>query len=378
MYDLVVKNGLLIDPAQGIHERKDVALLDGKVAAVEPRIDESQARRVVDAEGLIVTPGLIDLHVHVCYRIAPLAVDPEAACLAKGSTTVLDVGSLGNLLFEGFRRYIIDRSPTRIYALLNVGSLGLIGTAPGEHWPMLYNDTFATSLFINPDETTRVIEANRDVILGIKWHNTYGRRALAAARRAADASGGIIMAENHYQPETLYFLNRGDILTHIYHPHRTHGVLDPDGKVPSEYYTAMKRGVLFDVGHGAGSFAWNVAEKAIPQGIRPDTISTDLHTGSINGPAFDMPTTMAKFLHLGFTLDEVVKASTARPAEALGKLGEIGTLKPGGAGDVAVFKLEEGKFPLVDVLKQERMGSQRLVPVTVIKGGEIYRDARQR
>jgi len=372
MYEIVVKNGLLIDPAQGIHERKDIAIADGKVAAVEPTIDGAQARRVIDAEGLIVTPGLIDLHVHVCHHIAPIAVDPEAACLAKGSTTVLDVGSLGNLLFQGFRRYVIERSKARIYVLLNIGSLGLISSAPGESWSMLYNDTFATSLFINYDETLRVIQANRDVILGIKWHGTYGRRALPAARRAADAVGGILMAENHHNPETLYFLNRGDILTHIYHPHRTHGVLDPDGKVPSEYYTAMKRGVVFDVGHGAGSFAWNVAEKAIEQGIRPDTISTDLHTGSINGPAFDLPTTLAKFLHLGFTLDEVIRASTARPAEVLGKLGEIGTLKPGAAADLAAFRLEEGKYPLVDVLKQERVGLRRLVPMVVIKGGEIH------
>jgi len=372
MYEIIVKNGLLIDPAEGVHERRDIAIAEGKVAAVEPRIDGAQAERVIDAEGLIVTPGLIDLHVHVCHHIAPLAVNPEAACLAKGSTTVLDVGSLGNLLFQGFRRYVIECSKARIYVLLNIGSLGLISSAPGESWSMLYNDTFATSLFINYDETMRVIQANRDVILGIKWHGTYGRRALPAARRAADAAGGILMAENHHNPETLYFLNRGDILTHIYHPHRTHGVLDPDGKVPSEYYTAMKRGVVFDVGHGAGSFAWDVAEKAIEQGIRPDTISTDLHTGSINGPAFDLPTTLAKFLHLGFTLDEVIRASTARPAEVLGKLGEIGTLKPGAAGDVAVFKLEEGKYPLVDVVKQERMGSQRLVPMTVIKGGMTY------
>jgi len=372
MYEIIVKNGLLIDPAEGVHERRDIAIAEGKVAAVEPRIDGAQAERVIDAEGLIVTPGLIDLHVHVCHHIAPLAVNPEAACLAKGSTTVLDVGSLGNLLFQGFRRYVIECSKARIYVLLNIGSLGLISSAPGESWSMLYNDTFATSLFINYDETLRVIQANRDVILGIKWHGTYGRRALPAARRAADAVGGILMAENHHNPETLYFLNRGDILTHIYHPHRTHGVLDPDGKVPSEYYTAMKRGVVFDVGHGAGSFAWDVAEKAIEQGIRPDTISTDLHTGSINGPAFDLPTTLAKFLHLGFTLDEVIRASTARPAEVLGKLGEIGTLKPGAAGDVAVFKLEEGKYPLVDVVKQERMGSQRLVPMTVIKGGMTY------
>jgi len=376
MYDVLVKNGVVIDPAQGIHERKDVAILDGKVAAVEPRIDGAQAKRVVDAEGLLVTPGLVDLHVHVCHQIAPIAVDPEAACLAKGSTTVLDVGSLGGLLFAGFRRYVIERSKTRIYVLLNIGSLGLVSFASGELWPMLYNDTFATSFFINHDETVRVIGANRDVILGIKWHGTYGRRALPAARRAADAVGGILMAENHYNPETLYFLNRGDVLTHIYQPHRTHGVLDPDGKVPSEYYTAMKRGVVFDVGHGAGSFSWSVAEKAIEQGIRPDTISTDLHTQSINGPVFDFPTTLAKFLHLGFSLDEVIRASTARPAEVLGKLGEIGTLKPGAAGDIATFRLEEGKFPLVDVLKHERIGLQRLVPVTVIKGGDIYEAAQ--
>lgn len=180
------------------------------------------------------------------------------------------------------------------------------------------------------------------------------------------------MAENHNHAQTLGYLNRGDIVTHIYHPWRG-GILDADEKVTSEYYKAVKRGVIFDVGHGAGSFAWRTAEKALEQGIRPDTISTDLYSLTINGPVYDLPTTLAKFLLLGVSLDEVIRLSTARPAEAIGKLGEIGTLKPGAAGDVTVFRLEEGRFPLVDVLKEERMGSQRLIPITVVKGGEVYK-----
>lgn len=376
MYDLVVKGGVLLDPAQGIYERKDIGIIDGRVEAVETRIP-ADAKQVMDAEGLLVTPGLVDLHVHVCHDIASLGIDPDAFCLRRGSTTVLDAGSLGHLLFRIFRRHVIEVSKASVFALLNIKSLGMIEFSKREGWSMLLDalDGLFAKLFVNVEETVRTIQENKDVILGVKWaHN--GLEYLRLARKVADEAGCFIMAENHRQPDALKYLKEGDIVTHLYHglkPRPHDGLLDEDMKVQPEFYEALKRGVILDVGHGAGSFSWEVAEKALEQGIKPHTISTDLYTLSVDGPAFDMPTTMAKFLHLGLSLEEVVEASTAMPAKVLGRLGEIGTLKPGAFADLVAFKIQEGKFPLTDTMKKTRMGEKMPLPVMVVKKGEVYK-----
>ena len=371
LYDIVIKNGTVIDPSQGIHEPKDVAISEGKIVDLRKGINGSNARFVIDASGMIVTPGLIDIHVHCCYGIAHLAIDPELICLAKGTTTVLDAGSTGELNFMGFRKYVIENARTRIFALLNIESLGMIEYARNQKWAGLI--TGQDELFINIEGTLDVIKRNRDVILGIKWAH-HSLKGLKLAREAADKAGCILMAENHHQPGALKYMKKGDIITHLYHGIRKEkhdGLLDENGKVQPEFFDAVKRGVIMDVGHGAGSFRWPVAEKGIEQGIKPDTISTDLHINSFNGPAYDMPTTMSKFLHLGLSLEEVIKASTTRPAEVLGKQDVIGTLKVGACGDVTILKLIEGKFPLLDVKREGRICRQRLINVRVIRNGEI-------
>jgi dihydroorotase len=370
MYDLIIKGGLLIDPYQGIMEKMDVAISDGKVSALEPHISASEGRHLVDASGQIVTPGLIDLHTHVCHGITYLSVDPEASCLPRGSTTVVDAGTIGELLFEGFRRFIIDASRSRIYAFLNVGSLGLIYYFRKQEWAKLIPEPSMTPLFINLEDAARTVEANRDVILGIKWHSTYGLDpALRLARELADRTGCLLMCENHHQPIVLRQLKPGDIVTHVFHGLHSQGLLDEDGKVRQEFYEAIKKGVILDVGHGVASFSWEVAERAMEQGIKPDTISTDLHIRNVNGPVFDLPTTLSKFLLLGLTLEEVIRAATAKPAEVLGKAGILGTLKPGAEGDAVVFRLEEGRFSFIDTKGVQRIGKTRLIPTVTVRGG---------
>jgi len=371
-YDIVIKNGTVIDPSQDIHEVMDIAISRGKIIDLQRGINASNARYVIDASGMIVTPGLIDLHVHCCYGIIHIAIDPELTCLAKGSTTVLDAGSTGELNFMGFKRYVIRNSRTRIFALLNIESLGMIEySKPNQKWASLI--TGRDELFINVEGTIDVIRENRDVILGIKWAH-HSLRGLKLAREAADKAGCLLMAENHHQPETLKYMKKGDIITHLYHGLRQEehdGLLDEDGNVQPEFFDAKRRGVIMDVGHGARSFRWPVAEKAIEEGIKPDTISTDLYIESLNGPARDMPTTMSKFLYLGLSLEEVIRASTTTPAEVIKKQEYIGTLRVGACGDVAIFKLEEGKFSLFDVAGEGRISRQRLVTVRVIRNGEV-------
>lgn len=372
MYDLVVKNGTVIDPSQGIHEQKDVAASKGRIVDVRKGINAAEARRVVEASGMIVTPGVVDIHTHCCYRIAHIGIDPEIICLAKGSTTILDAGSTGELNFTGFRKYVIERSRTRIYALLNIESLGMVEFAvKKQKWPELI--TGHDEMFINIEGTLDVIERNRDVILGLKWAH-HGLEGLRLAREAADKAGCFLMAENHYEPEALKYLKKGDVVTHLLHGIRMEqhdGLLDEDGKVQPEFFDAIKRGVILDAGHGAGSFTWRVAKEAFNQGIRPNTISTDLHVVNFNGPVYDMPTTMSKFLHLGMPLDDVIKASTTKPSEVLSKQDEIGTLKVGAYADLTIFKLEEGRFTFVDVKGEKETGRQRLIVTDVIKNGEI-------
>jgi dihydroorotase len=372
VYDLVVKGGRVVDPAQSVDEVLDVAIARGRIVELRRGIRRECGRRVVDATDAIVLPGLVDLHVHCCRDLAPLAVDPETACLGRGSTTVLDAGSTGHLTFPGFSRYVIGPSQTRIYALLNIESLGML-EGSRERWPTLIPRHEAQ--FINVADTVAAIRRNRERVRGVKWaHHTP--TGLRLAREAADAASCLLMAENHYEPTTVQLLRRGDVVTHAFHAHRPSlrrrpgdGLLDGDGHVHPEMFDAKKRGVVFDVGHGSGSFAWRVAEAALEQGIAPDTISTDLHMGSVNGPAYDMLTTMAKFLLLGLSLRDVVAASTRRPAEVLGLPDAIGTLRYGADADLVVVKREEGRYAFTDVDGAARTGRQRLRLLAVVKSG---------
>lgn len=380
MYDIIIKNGLLIDPFQEIHEKKDIAILNGKVVEVESNIPSSSTKKVIDATNMIVTPGLIDLHTHVAYNVIKLSVDPESSCLIKGSTTVVDAGSTGYLNFVPFKKYVIEKSRTRIFTMLNIESLGMIEfmDRSTEKWPELLTclDGIFTSLFVNIENTVKTIEENRDTILGIKWahHHITG---LELARKAADKAKCLIMSENHYICDTLKYLKKGDILTHLYRPSRLeikdYGLLDSEMKISPEFFEAIKKGIILDVGHGKGSFSWYVAEKAIAEGIKPDTISTDLWVDNVNGPVYDMLTTMSKFLLLGMSIDEVIKASTTKPAQVLGKLGEIGTLKPGACADITIFKLVKGKFIFEDTLGEKRIGNQKLELIHVIREGNLIR-----
>ncbi|MGA2665790.1 MAG: amidohydrolase/deacetylase family metallohydrolase [Nitrososphaerales archaeon] len=386
MYDLVIAGGRLVDPASGVDEKMDVAISGGRVAEVSRSISPERGRRHIDASGRVVSPGLIDIHTHVAHDVVRLGIDPEELCLPYGATTVADAGSTGELNFTPFKRYVIERCQTRIFAFVNVESLGMVefDDSPAntdQRWPSLITavDDQLAPLFANGKNLVSLLRRNRASVVGIKWAH-HGFRLLEIAREVADEAPCRIMAENHFMPEALRLLKKGDIVTHAYHftPNRVNGRRDgltEDGlKIHPEVFKAVRRGVLLDVGHGKGSFTWRVSSLALKEGLPPDTISTDLWIGNVDGPVFDMPTTMSKFLHLGMKLEDVIAASTSRPAEALGRrAGGLGTLKPGAPADVAVMTILEGRHPLIDAHGVGKMAERRIVVTDVVKGGRAVK-----
>jgi dihydroorotase len=371
--DVLLAGGTVVDPSQGLHARKDVGFAHGRVVLVEDAIPTARARQVVDVSGLIVTPGLVDLHVHVYEGASHYGIEVDATCLATGATTVLDLGSAGAWTFAGFRRQVIDASQTRVYALLNLSTLGMVSPIVGE-----LEDIRA----VDNAMTARVFRANRDVVLGIKLRMSrplVGNNGPAAIRLARELCDDLQVPLVIHPGDTevrigeiLEHLRAGDVLTHAYHG-RSEGTLDENGKVRQEFRAAADRGVLFDVGHGRGSFSWDVAERAIGQGFVANTISSDLHAYNLNGPVFDLATTVMKFVHLGLSLEDALARATLHSARAMGIAAEVGGLHVGMAGDVAAFALEEGQFAFYDAEDQVRTARQRLVPRVVVKGGKVIR-----
>ena len=375
-YDLLLKGGTLVDPAEAIHARKDVAFAQGRVAAVADDISKTEARDYLDCAERIIAPGMIDLHVHVFWGVSHYGIPPDPHCIAKGVTTAVDAGCAGADTFPGFRKYVIEVSDTRLFAHLNISSQGMLSKEIGELDDIRYADV---------SKALTCIEENRDLILGVKVRLTRGEivseasgiRPLYLAREAADAAGMPIMV--HPQDawcdsldDILAVMGEGDILTHSFHGWDTHGILDDQGKIRESVYEARERGVIFDIGHGAGSFNWNVAERALAQDFLPQTISSDLHIYNVEGPVFDLATTVSKFLHLGLSLDDAIRRVTATPAQSIGFKDELGTLKVGAWGDAVVFDLQKGDFEYWDSDGQVRTGKQRLVPVNVVRAGRIY------
>ena len=372
-YDILIRRGEVIDPSQNLHAVRDLAILDGRIAAVEPALPQAEAPHVVDARGLLVTPGLIDLHVHVYRDHIPLGLDPDPLCPAGGVTTMLDTGSAGPANFDGFRRDVVDRARTRILGLVNLSRIGLVAANLGELMDRRYAD---------PEGVIRTLRRHADVAVGVKiragkhiiGNGEQGWANFRDAVRAARESGTWLMVHigecPMSLPEMAPYLQAGDCITHCFKGGSTR-VLDDADRIYPEMRDAAARGVVFDVGHGYGSFRWQVAEAALAQGFLPSTISTDLHAMNLHGPVYDMPTTMSKFLLLGLTLEQVVEMSSTRPAAVLGRSGELGTLRVGAVADVAVLERREGRFRFTDSYRQERVGRELLTAAATVRGGEL-------
>ena len=382
MFDLIVRGGRVVDPSQGLDTVTDVATIGPRIAAVGTDLLKQGLRgEVIDARGLVVTSGWIDLHTHVYWGVAPLGVEADPNCLRRGVTTAVDAGSAGASTFPGFQRYVIDISLTRVVAMLNLSAIGMAHDSGfgGEVVGELEEIRWA-----NVDRAIEVAQAYADVITGIKIRlgkelvgpdPEHTREVLRRARKVADTIGKPVMVHpgDSAVPiqDILDRLVRGDVVTHVYHG-RSEGVLDDEGRVRQCVRSAIDKGVNFDVGHGQGSFTWRVAHRALAEGLAPGTISSDIHAWNIAGPAFDLATTASKLLHLGVSLPEVVRRVTTTPAACIGRADVLGTLAPGALADISLFRLAEGEWHLHDAEGVEEIGSLRFEPVAVIRGGRPY------
>jgi dihydroorotase len=366
---VLIRGGTVVDPGQGWHGRRDVRLDVDQIIELGDGLTPWPGEDVVEARDRLVLPGLIDLHVHVFWGASHYGIEPDPHCLGTGTTTVVDAGSAGAHTFAAFRRYVIDVSATRIVPFLNIGATGMVSPDVGELEEVRHIDRAAA---------LRTVEAHRDLIRGIKVRlsrdlvGSNARVALKTARETGEAAGLPIMIHVGDTPmpltEILDEVRPGDVITHCYHG-REEGILDGRGTVIAGARRAAARGVLFDVGHGKGSFSWEVARRALAQGFRPGTISSDLHVYNLHGPVFDLATTMSKFLHLGLSLDEVVAMTTGAPAQVIGHDGRLGTLRPGAAGDVTLLAVQEGPVTFEDTVGERVEGTRRLVPAGVVRAG---------
>jgi dihydroorotase len=367
-YDLLLRGGTIVDP--DAHERfiGDVAVAGGQIAAVGPALDPRGATRVVELSGKILTPGLVDLHAHGYWGVTYDGLNVDAVAGRTGVTTWVDAGSSGAATFPGFRHYVIEPSTTRIVPFLNLCAIGIIYRGVLEFNDLRYADVpFAVE----------TIEEHRDLIAGIKVRlgraivGDSGDQALWLARDVADHTGLPLLVHLGLPPpsirEILGALQPGDIVTHCFRGGVGGIVLG--GKIRADVRAARRRGVLFDIGHGSGSFSFATAREALDDGFPPDSISTDLHQLSIRGPAHDLPTVMSKFLALGMTLEDVVRRVTINPATAIRRVDGTGTLRVGAPADLAVSVLEDGDFEFVDVTGTTVRGQQRLKNVMTFRAG---------
>lgn len=369
-YHLVVQHGEVLDPSRRLRLRADVGIRDGKIAAIEDQIPAAQAGEVIDARGLLVTPGLVDLHTHCAWGLTGLSIEADPVAARSGTTTWVDAGSFGSDQVLGFRRFTVAPAKARIFGYIHL-------------YPNLRNPDVDVVKYARDSvrRTARAALDNRDIILGVKVYvgaNMNGRYSLdflKIGRELGDQFKLPLMVHISFAPpetpQVMELLRAGDVVTHCYNTH-TLGILEANGEVKASVREARARGVLFDVGHGAGSFNFEVARKALAAGFPPDTISTDLYDINVNGPVFDLPTTLSKLLHLGMSLEDVLVRATANPAKIINRVPGLGTLEVGAPADLAVLALEEGEFKLMDSQKNVVTASRRLVSrMTICRGRRL-------
>ena len=379
-YDILIKNGEVMDPGRSFRQKADVGVADGKIAAIEPEIPAGQGVDVIDARGLYVTPGLVDLHTHCAHDMTSGSIEAEPIAARSGVTTWVDAGSFGPDQVKGFGRFIVAPAQVRKFGFVHL-------------YANLRNPDVDVVRYVRNEkkETGAAVTENRDFVLGVKVYvgsNMNGRYSLdflKIAREFADEFKFPIMAHISFAPpqtpEVMELMRAGDIVTHCYNAH-TLGILDKTdtreevfsstGKLKPGVKEARARGVWFDVGHGAGSFNFQAARAALDAGFPPDSISSDIYSASVNGPVYDMPTTMSKMLYLGMSFEDVLLRVTANPARIVNRVPGMGTLAVGAPADIALLAIEDGQFQLVDSQRNVVTAPKRIVSrLTICRGKRV-------
>jgi dihydroorotase len=381
-FDLVIKGGDVLDPSQSLRGRRDIGIRYGVIEAVEPDIPAARAVRTIDAGGRLVTPGLVDLHCHVYPYGSAIGIPADELITLQCTTTCVSAGDAGASTFAGFRRFIVAQSRTRLYAFVHIANIGLTPFP----LPELYELDYA-----QVDACARTVAENADIAIGVKVRmsdNVIAKHGAEPLRRAIKAcemagTGGKVMCHIGgvesvaLMIEILDLLRPGDILTHAYTglPNLAGAFTNivQDGRVLPAALAAKRRGVVFDVGHGGGSFDFTMAEAAIAQGCPPDTISSDIHVVSGNTPGMPYLTwVMGKFMALGYTLEQVVTMATVNPAKIINRAPKLGTLQVGAPGDVAIMELVQEQVAFVDTRNNTRTGKAWLKPVQTVTAGVAY------
>jgi dihydroorotase len=378
-FDLLVKGGDVLDPSQNLRGRRDIGIRWGVIEAVEPDIPAERALKVLNVGGKLVTPGLVDLHSHVYPYGSAIGIPADELLAFQGTTTMVSAGDAGANNFAAFRRYVVGQTRTRLYAFVHIANMGLTPYPVAE----LYNIDYAVV-----DACAKTVAENSDIAIGVKVRMSENiianngaeplRRSIEAAAKAGGGArvmchiGGVETPK--LMSDILDMLRPGDILTHAYSglPNNAGAFTNivQDGRLLPAARAAKQRGVVFDVGHGGGSFDYTVAEAAIAAGATPDTISSDIHVASGNTPGMPYLTwVMSKFLNMGFPLEQVVAMATINPAKIINRLPKLGTLQVGAPGDVSVLELVEGPVEFVDTRDNKRQGKVQLRPANVVLAG---------
>ena len=378
-FDLVVKGGEVLDPSQNLRARRVIGIRFGVVEALEADIPADKAIRVLNASGKLVTPGLIDLHAHVFPYGSAIGIPADELLSYQATTTAVSAGDAGANNFAAFRRHIVPAARTRLYAFVHIANFGLTSFPV----PELYNIDFA-----QVEATAKTVAENSDIVIGVKVRMSenviakHGIEPLQRAVQACEMAGGGAKIMCHIggvetpelMSDILDLLRHGDVLTHAYSGAPNLGGaftnIVQDGKLMPAALAAKQRGVMFDVGHGGGSFDYTVAETAIQAGAGPDTISSDIHVFSGNTPGMPYLTwVMSKFLNMGLPLERVIAMVTINPAKVINKIPKLGTLQVGAPGDISVLEVVEGPVEFVDTRKNTRQGNVQIKPSTVVLGG---------
>jgi dihydroorotase len=370
LFDILIRNGELRDPGQNVRRRADIGIRNGRIAAIEDQIAPERGLDVIDATGLYVVPGLVDLHTHCYWGAAEIGIEADPVAARSGVTTWVDAGTFGHAQTPGFRRFIVNPAQARIFGYVYL----YMNNRNPDADPIKY---VRGQMRATGETATR----NRDIILGVKIQvgsNMSGRfspELFKIARELCDEHKLPMMAHISFAPpetdEVMKSMRPGDVVTHCYNRH-TLGILDANREVRSSVQEARSRGVLFDVGHGSGSFNFEIARQALEQGFAPDTISTDVYTQNVNGPVYDLPTTMSKMLVLGMDFDDIVQKCTAAPARVVNRLPGMGTITLDGPADLALLAIETGNFQLIDSQKNAKRADRRIVSrLTICRGKRL-------